>query len=190
LNFFPKKKKNSTQDRSSEDTEEVPDAAILSLYRRWATKTAYDFASALAAKGTALAAEGAKGKLPKKLEIRSQIPRVPPSNVEGKGKLFTGFPYVPAAVRVCKQQVCELAKSDSTGVKACKHDVERLLRASGSYSYEWLRQERIRWHPDRFAPLCQPEWRDTGRKLAEEMFKIIGSLMADLEGAGANPTGT
>jgi hypothetical protein len=151
------------------------------LYTEWATKTANAFSSALAAIGS-------KGKLPKKLEIRSQSPRSPtPTNVEGEAKaLFTEFPYLPVKATTCNQTICITAKADPSGLRACKHDVERLFRASSSYSYEWLRQERIRWHPDRFGRLCQPEWRDTGRRLAEEMFKIIEGLMMELEKTRAN----
>lgn len=149
---------------------------------KWATKAANEFASALAA-------NGGRGKVPKKLEIRNRMPRVAtPTNIDGQAKLMTNFPYLPTAVTVCIQPACTIAKADSTGLRACKHDVERLFRGSGSYSYEWLRQERIRWHPDRFGALCQPEWRENGRRLSEEMFKIIGSLMEDLEKARANST--
>ena len=65
-------------------------------------------------------------------------------------------------------------------IKACRHDVEVMLRASGLYEYEWLRQERIRWHPDRFGRLCAEEWREDGKRMAEEMFKIVDALMEDL----------
>jgi hypothetical protein len=192
LHFFPpddKKCKPKTEnheynysDRPPKKADETPDTATQALYTEWATKAANAFASALAA-------NGGKGKLPKKLEIRNQTQRSPtPVNVTGEAKLLTRFPYLPGKVAVCNQKVCVIAKADPSGLRACKHDVERLFRASGSYSYEWLRQERIRWHPDRFGWLCQPEWRDTGRKLAEEMFKIIESLMADLMKAGANRT--
>jgi hypothetical protein len=74
-----------------------------------------------------------------------------------------------------------MLKSDAQGLRACKHDVERLLRASGLYSYEWLRQERIRWHPDRFGRLCEERWREEGRRLAEEMFKTIDILMGEMK---------
>ena len=55
------------------------------------------------------------------------------------------------------------------------------MRASALYCYEWLRQERLRWHPDRFGRLCDEGWRESGKKMAEEMFKIIDSLMEDLK---------
>jgi hypothetical protein len=45
------------------------------------------------------------------------------------------------------------------------------------YSYEWLRQERLRWHPDRFGRLCAERFREEGKKKAEEMWKICEELM-------------
>jgi quinol monooxygenase YgiN len=78
------------------------------------------------------------------------------------------------------QQTCAALKADAVGIKACKHDVEALLRSSGLYSYEWLRQERLRWHPDRFGRLCEEGWREVGRKMAEEMFKIVDALVEEV----------
>jgi hypothetical protein len=78
-----------------------------------------------------------------------------------------------------------MLKSDSDSIHACQHDVEKLLRASGLYSYEWLRQERLRWHPDRFGRLCEETWREPGKRMAGEMFKMIHSLMEDLKMADA-----
>jgi hypothetical protein len=80
-------------------------------------------------------------------------------------------------------------KSDVDGIGACQHDVEKLLKASGLYSYEWLRQERLRWHPDRFGRLCDENWREAGKKMAGEMFKLIHALMEEIklaEGKTAN----
>jgi hypothetical protein len=59
--------------------------------------------------------------------------------------------------------------------------VEKLLKASGLYSYEWLRQERLRWHPDRFGRLCHEDWRETGKKLSGEMFKLMSALIEDIK---------
>lgn len=47
------------------------------------------------------------------------------------------------------------------------------------YSYEFLRQERLRWHPDRFGRLCEEAWREEGRKVSEEMWKCIEGLMGE-----------
>jgi hypothetical protein len=76
---------------------------------------------------------------------------------------------------------CVGLKDEKGGLRACRHDVERFLKASGLYSYEWLKQERIRWHPDRFGRLCEEGWREEGRKVAEEMFKVIDILMGEIK---------
>jgi hypothetical protein len=189
LNYFSrgkskqKSKPNGPQQANGVNpkaTENVPDAASQAEYERWATDVASSFA-------LALAANGGKARGPKKLQIRNQTSKASiPTAVNGStpGKLLTKFPYLPTAVTICRLETCAFAKADSAGIRACKHDVERLFRASGLYSYEWLRQERIRWHPDRFGRLCEESWRDTGRKLSEEMFKVIDTLLTDIEQAG------
>ncbi|KAF1960861.1 hypothetical protein CC80DRAFT_266203 [Byssothecium circinans] len=166
----------------------TPDAATQAQYESWANNTASLFASALAANNTA------PRKAPKKLQIRSQTttsttspaspsPSIPTSATTiGQGRLLSSFPYLPPAVTRCSLPACAIHKSDPQGLRACKHDVERLLRASGLYSYEWLRQERIRWHPDRFGRLCEERWREEGKRLAEEMFKIIDILIGEVKG--------
>lgn len=191
LNFFSRAKPQSkSKSKSKADshhqpsdipkpTEVVPDAAAQALYEKWETDVAMSFVAALAA-------NGGKAKGPRKLQIRSQssrasIPTTVNAGTEGKLKQF---PYLPEALAICKLDSCVLLKDDPEGLRACKHDIEQLFRASGLYSYEWLRQERIRWHPDRFGRLCEEDWRETGRKLSEEMFKMIDSLMNDLEKAG------
>jgi hypothetical protein len=189
LSFFtkaePKGRTPHQLNGTAKPTESVPDEAARALYEKWAAEVATSFASALVA-------VGGERKTPKKLEIRNRNPRASiPTTVttDTKAILLAQFPYLPSAATLCKKDACLLVKEDPSGLRACKHDVERLFRASGSYSYDWLRQERIRWHPDRFGRLCTEEWRETGRKLAEEMFKIIDSLIADLAGARATMGG-
>lgn len=157
----------------------TPDPATQASYEKWATNTAKMFASALATN------TGAK-RTPKKLQIRTpsqnSVPSsIPPvANSAPRVKPLTAFPYLPRSITICQLPICTIVKSDPKGLRACRHDVERLLRASGLYSYEWLRQERIRWHPDRFGRLCEESWREEGSRLAEEMFKTIDILMVEM----------
>lgn len=160
-------------------------AAMQAAYTQWSESTALLFASALAA-----ATPTPSKRAPKKLQIRSQsspsaLPpskaSTPPSSHLPRATLFTSFPYIPAAIATCALPVCTLQKVEPGSLRACKHDVEKFLRASGNYGYEWLRQERLRWHPDRFGRLCAEEWRDEGRKVAEEMFKMIDILITEVE---------
>jgi hypothetical protein len=174
---------NSQPDGVSNPSQATPDPATQALYERWATSTATSLASALAATNV-------DKRTPKKLQIRSpsrtSIPTTSSASIPisansvPQGRLLTAFPYLPTNVTICRMSTCTSLKADTEGLRACKHDVERLLRASGLYSYEWLRQERLRWHPDRFGRLCEEEWREEGKRLAEEMFKTIDILMGEL----------
>lgn len=56
-------------------------------------------------------------------------------------------------------------------LKLCHHELERTLRGSGSYSEAWLKKERLRWHPDKFAT------KGNGPELGGEMFKLIQKLL-------------
>lgn len=200
LNFFtrarPKYKANpSTSKTIMISTDAKPDAATQALYERWSRETATMIASASAAIG------GSKPKAPRKLQVRSQSStsttnqssgsRPPLSSVPSSTmKLLTSFPYLPSSITTCVLPSCLLLKSDDEGIHACQHDVEKLLRASGLYSYEWLRQERLRWHPDRFGRLCEDTWKEAGKKMAGEMFKLIHGLMEDLKTAEGERGGT
>ncbi|KAF2623635.1 hypothetical protein BU25DRAFT_349499 [Macroventuria anomochaeta] len=200
LNFFTKAKKSrhrsQSNDQNGAETSSVPpintrpDAAIQALYENWSRDTASRLASALAAIATpsSPAPSSPLGDIPvhpkpRKLQVRSQsnmhVPSIPAAS-SAPASLLIAFPYLPPAVTTCTLPSCELLKSDPLSIKACRHDVEVLLRASGLYSYEWLRQERLRWHPDRFGRLCDEGWRESGKKMAEEMFKIIDALMEEL----------
>lgn len=207
LNFFTRAKRPRHRSQSNHrDGSAAPRVSSPSkkanpttqaLYEQWAKETASILASALAAIGTPTSPPplNADGSLPlrpkpRKLQVRSQSdthsspPQIPKPTTLPTG-LLLAFPYLPAAITICSLPSCELHKSEPQGIKACRHDVENLMRASGSYSYEWLRQERLRWHPDRFGRLCDESWRESGRKMAEEMFKIIDALMEDLKNANS-----
>jgi len=191
LNFFARAKKKTKPSTSQSGgqmpngttypTEAKPDAATQVLYEKWSTEAAVMFAAASAAAG------GAKPKAPRKLQVRSQsstsdVSRPPLQRMPSASpKLLSMFPYLPNTVTTCNLTACTILKSEPESIHACQHDVEKLLRASGLYSYEWLRQERLRWHPDRFGRLCEEEWRETGKKLAGEMFKLMSVLIEDLK---------
>jgi hypothetical protein len=161
----------------------IPDATSQAHYDRWANETATMLASALAANNapspspTPSATSRSHSRPPKKIQIRSSSPSIPITRVSGR--LLTSFPYLPPALTICVIPVCMQYKMDTRGLRACKHDVERLLRASGLYNKEWLKAERIRWHPDRFGRLCEVGFRDEGRRLSEEMFKLVDALLIE-----------
>lgn len=169
-----------------------PDPATKALYEKWSRDTEALFAAATSA------LTSAKPKAPRKLQVRSQsntsstsssstspaTPLKPTSSSLSNppSKLLTSFPYLPATITICALTACALLKAEQDSIHACQHDVERFLRASGLYSYEWLRQERLRWHPDRFGRLCEERWRETGEKMAGEMFKLLGVLIEEMKG--------
>jgi hypothetical protein len=203
LNFFTRAKtKHKARPSAGQPNEQFPnntpkmaetqpDAATQALYEKWSKEAATMFTSASAALG------GTKPKAPRKLQVRSQSstsfssqtsssdPIRPSlsSTSSHSSRLLTSFPYIPSTLTICALPSCTVLKSDMEGIHACQHDVEKLLKASGLYSYEWLRQERLRWHPDRFGRLCDEKWRETGKKMAGEMFKLIHALMEELKAA-------
>ncbi|KAL6711045.1 Phosphatidylglycerol/phosphatidylinositol transfer protein [Coniothyrium glycines] len=193
LNFFarakPKQKSKPTTSQSNSrlfndvrsSNPPQQDAAMQALYERWAQETANMFASA------ASAINGAAPKAPRKLQVRSQSSTSDASSsptlrrtTSSPARLLTSFPYLPATITICALTACAILKAEQDSMHACQHDVERLLRASGMYSYEWLRQERLRWHPDRFGRLCDEAWRETGKKMAGEMFKLLSVLIEEI----------
>ena len=204
-NFFAKAKKRRHRSQSSHQdgagtpeappTDTRPSAATQALYEQWSKDTASKLASALAVISTPPSPPSSSPindiplrPKPRKLQIRSRSNTHPsslPTTPSPPASLLVAFPYLPPATTTCTLASCVVLKSDPHSIKACRHDVEALLRASGLYSYEWLRQERLRWHPDRFGRLCDEAWRHEGKKMAEEMFKIIDALMEeDLRASG------
>lgn len=204
LNFFTKAKTSRHKSQSGQQngartsqtppTETRPGAATQALYEQWSKNTASMLTSALSAIGTPSSPAPTSPAndipirpRPRKIQVRSQSnthESPVPTTSSAPASLLVAFPYLPPAITICSLPSCELLKADALSIKACRHDVEVLMRASGLYSYEWLRQERLRWHPDRFGRLCDESWREDGKKMAEEMFKIIDALMIDLRAAG------
>jgi hypothetical protein len=94
------------------------------------------------------------------------------------GKGLRTFPNPPIGICTCVQPGCVARKaSDDTGLKVCKHDVEALLRASGCYSGEWLRKERIPFHPDKYGMRCDPDVKSILVKKSTEMYSIFQELL-------------
>ncbi|KAH6621807.1 hypothetical protein C7974DRAFT_425580 [Boeremia exigua] len=86
------------------------------------------------------------------------------------------FPPLSEYMDVCSQAMCEVSKSSSQ-LGFCVHDLQTLLEGSGSYCYEWLKEERVMWHPDKFARYCHPEHKEELKASAQEMFVLYGVLM-------------
>lgn len=102
-------------------------------------------------------------------------------------KKLTTFPHLPYAACICKEVSCVARKQEPGSLRACQHDVERLLRASGLYSLAWLRKERLLWHPDRFGQRCDPDFRPELRKKATELYAIFEVLIEAEKGGPVSP---
>ena len=76
----------------------------------------------------------------------------------------------------CIISACEPPRDD-TQLGICIHDLQTLLEGSGCYSYEWLKEERNVWHPDKFARYCHPDHKEQLKVLAQEVFVLYGILM-------------
>jgi HD superfamily phosphohydrolase len=76
------------------------------------------------------------------------------------------FPRPPPYT--CNKKRC--IKAERLG--NCHHGIEILLKGSGKYSKKWLKTERLRWHPDKFAKDKQEHISE-----AQEMFQMIQRLI-------------
>jgi methylenetetrahydrofolate dehydrogenase (NADP+)/methenyltetrahydrofolate cyclohydrolase/formyltetrahydrofolate synthetase len=86
------------------------------------------------------------------------------------------FPPVLDYLGVCSEDVCLVDKEDAIP-RLCIHNLETLLETSGEYSYEWLKEERNVWHPDKFARFCHPNFQKDLKTEAQELFVMYGVLM-------------
>ena len=95
-----------------------------------------------------------------------------------KNRALTTFPHFPVQVLFCEDVSCKSFKEEEGSLRACRHDVERLFRASGLYNHGWLKKERLGWHPDRFGLRCDPDFRKALRRKAEQLYQIHEELIA------------
>ncbi|EUC36234.1 hypothetical protein COCCADRAFT_23977 [Bipolaris zeicola 26-R-13] len=87
------------------------------------------------------------------------------------------FPAMKSYVDDCTKVECKPQKQDESLLGICIHDLLALLEGSGRFSYEWLKEGRNLWHPDRFARFCKPEEAERLKPMAEQMFVMHGTLM-------------
>ncbi|KAF2656281.1 hypothetical protein K491DRAFT_692131 [Lophiostoma macrostomum CBS 122681] len=93
-------------------------------------------------------------------------------------KNISGFSY-PEVVDLCPYEDASCVSLKTNGIM-CVHELQTFLKGADEYSVRWLKKERVKWHPDVFAKICSEGFRDEGRRLGEEMFKLFG-LVIDLE---------
>lgn len=87
------------------------------------------------------------------------------------------FPDLSKYMDTCEKDGCKALKEKDTGVTICAHDLERLLRGSGTYNVDFLKSERNTWHPDKFARYCRPESRDALKAKAGSLFVLFSILI-------------
>jgi hypothetical protein len=87
-------------------------------------------------------------------------------------------------VKPCRRSYgCQEIQQNPSGLQICVHELEELLRGSGCYSRAKLKEERNKWHPDRFARFCHPDKREELKAQAQSLFVMMGILMDLLEAA-------
>lgn len=88
------------------------------------------------------------------------------------------FPNLSNYMNACTRDACQ-DKGEGPGI--CIHDLYTLLQGSGKYTLEFLKSERNKWHPDRFARYCDPAHRAGLVKKAQALFVLFGVLMERIE---------
>jgi hypothetical protein len=99
-------------------------------------------------------------------------------NLLVRAKIET-FPVLSQYINECENDECKPWKED--GPEICIHDLTKLLQGSGRFGVQLVKEERNKWHPDRFALFCHPEKREDLKKSAEELFVLMGLLIDHLE---------
>lgn len=91
--------------------------------------------------------------------------------------------HVPKQAIRCEELGCRAWKGAGDGkagrsssANVCVHDLTSFFESEVSYGIEWLKTERLRWHPDRFAARCKPEAREELSRRASHMFKTMSKL--------------
>ncbi|KAF2998180.1 hypothetical protein E8E13_003779 [Curvularia kusanoi] len=90
------------------------------------------------------------------------------------------FPSLREFVHDCEAAACKHMKSTSP-IDICLHELRALLEGSSDYSYQWLKEDRIKWHPDKFARFCHAEHVNELKSCAQELFVLYGVLIDERE---------
>ncbi|KAF2119228.1 hypothetical protein BDV96DRAFT_642265 [Lophiotrema nucula] len=98
-----------------------------------------------------------------------------------EARALTAFPDLSGFASLCAEKTCKATKDDANGIGICAHALEKVLRGSGHYTVDFLKDERVKWHPDKFARLCHPDYQESLKKKAECMFVFFGMLLDVLE---------
>ncbi|KAG4427931.1 hypothetical protein IFR05_016587 [Cadophora sp. M221] len=86
-------------------------------------------------------------------------------------------PFLPKGAK-CREKTC--VRGEELGV--CHHELRSLFKGNERFALSWLKRERLRWHPDRFAGrIGRGEDKREARELAKEMFRLVQRLVDGYE---------
>jgi hypothetical protein len=85
--------------------------------------------------------------------------------------LSNRFPQAPCSVPICNKDTCMTSEFGN----GCHHFLRAILKESGQYSVDFLRKERLKWHPDKFSG------KGDGPVRATEIFEMIQRLIEEYE---------
>jgi hypothetical protein len=91
----------------------------------------------------------------------------------------TTFIEIPRSKQPCLDKGCIARRADIDSIGLCKHDLAALYKKSGKNVVKLLKEERLRWHPDRFGRSCAVEMRRQLQQKASQMFAVMGEVIAD-----------
>lgn len=94
-------------------------------------------------------------------------------------KQHTSFIDLPDPPKLCTDKGCAARKSDTGSIGICKHEMRSILRTNPSCNIAFLRKERLKWHPDKFARGCDPSVRAELASKATQMYAIMEELIAE-----------
>ncbi|PSN72426.1 hypothetical protein BS50DRAFT_484282 [Corynespora cassiicola Philippines] len=98
-------------------------------------------------------------------------------NIFSKPSTLEVFPNLSKFVNICKESGCQELKQGEAGAGICAHDLAALLRGSGEYDHELVKNHRNHWHPDKFARFCHPAAREGLKEKAGNVFKLFSVLL-------------
>ena len=81
----------------------------------------------------------------------------------------------------CKEVACEAVKKEFGSIGICVHDLEKVYRAAPQYTREFLKGERMKWHPDKVARYCHPAVKESVKHKSQQMFVMLTMLMEHLK---------
>ncbi|KAF2186154.1 hypothetical protein K469DRAFT_573140, partial [Zopfia rhizophila CBS 207.26] len=87
------------------------------------------------------------------------------------------FPDHSSYMKSCAKNACRPVKADADGVGICIHDLAELLRGAKDFSLGFLKEERIKWHPNQLTRYYQEDHKESLKRKASLLFAMITDLI-------------